>query len=304
MATAENKRPRSSGGGVERPLSRKEILGTKKAIKELIRKAVAVKDHLARFPDFHKYERSGNVPFGISDSRHLLSFLYSALEIQCFSIYLESGHGNQLPANMEGTYGSEWPSEEKIKRREMVAPEARYILTCQYTDNDIAKCFMKQDSGVECAHVTCRGGRLLGFVHYRFIVEEDVPVLYVYELQLESSAQGKGLRKFLMQLIELIACKSQMWAVMLTVQKSNTDAMVSTTIWGKVICNIQYLAITSGSTGITLPRKIVSTRTRYSYVDSFISHRLEFIEAMRSCARHLNLKPSANWRPMMYERVE
>uniref|UniRef100_A0A8R7UWY7 Uncharacterized protein n=1 Tax=Triticum urartu TaxID=4572 RepID=A0A8R7UWY7_TRIUA len=62
------------------------------------------------------------------------------------------------------------------------------------------------------------------------------------------------------------------------------------------ICNIQYLAITSGSTGITLPRKIVSTRTRYSYVDSFISHRLEFIEAMRSCARHLNLKPSANWR--------
>ena len=89
----------------------------------------------------------------------------------------------------------------------MVAPEARYILICQYADSDIAKCFMKQDSGVECAHVTCRGGRLLGFVHYRFVVEEDVHVLYVYELQLESSAQGKGLGKFLMQLIELIACK-------------------------------------------------------------------------------------------------
>ncbi|XP_048536098.1 N-alpha-acetyltransferase 40-like [Triticum urartu] len=222
MATAENKRPRSSGG-VERPPSRKEILGRKKAIKELIRKAVAVKDHLAQFPDFHKYERSG------------------------FSIYLESGHGNQLPvpmrkyiqnllkANMKGTYGSEWTSEEKIKRREMVAPEARYILICQYADSDIAKCFMKQDSGVECAHVTCRGGRLLGFVHYRFVVEEDVPVLYVYELQLESSVQGKGLGKFLMQLIELIACKSQMEAVMLTVQKSNTDAMAFYNNLGYVI---------------------------------------------------------------------
>ncbi|KAM3244035.1 hypothetical protein ACQJBY_055754 [Aegilops geniculata] len=280
MATAENKRPRSSSG-VERPPSRKEILGRKKAIKELIRKAVAVKDHLAQFPDFHKYERSG------------------------FSIYLESGHGNQLPvptrkyiqnllkANMKGTYGSEWPSEEKIKRREMVAPEARYILICQYADSDIAKCFMKQDSGVECAHVTCRGGRLLGFVHYRFVVEEDVPVLYVYELQLESSVQGKGLGKFLMQLIELIAFKSQMEAVMLTVQKSNTDAMAFYNNLGYVISSTSPSRV---DPLVLLYKEIVSTGTKYLYVDSFIFHRLEFIEAMRSCARHLNLKPSANWR--------
>nr|XP_045086004.1 N-alpha-acetyltransferase 40 isoform X3 [Aegilops tauschii subsp. strangulata] len=250
MATAENKRPRSSGGGVERPLSRKEILVRKKAIKELIRKAVAEKDHLAHFPDFHKYERSGRLLFvsWIQLWKFNKRKLNASLGLSnCFSIYLESGHGNQLPvptrkyiqnllkANMKGTYGSEWPSEEKIKRREMVAPEARYILICQYADSDIAKCFMKQDSGVECAHVTCRGGRLLGFVHYRFVVEEDVPVLYVYELQLESSVQGKGLGKFLMQLIELIACKSQMGAVMLTVQKSNTDAMAFYNNLGYVI---------------------------------------------------------------------
>jgi GNAT superfamily N-acetyltransferase len=48
---------------------------------------------------------------------------------------------------------------------------------------------------------------LVGFVHYRFVLEEDVPVLYVYELQLESRVQGKGLGKFLMELIELIAQK-------------------------------------------------------------------------------------------------
>jgi GNAT superfamily N-acetyltransferase len=49
--------------------------------------------------------------------------------------------------------------------------------------------------------------RLVGFVHHRFVVEEDVPVAYMYELQLESCAQGQGLGKFLMQLIELIARK-------------------------------------------------------------------------------------------------
>lgn len=207
MATAENKRPRSSGG-VERRSSRKEILGKKKAIDELIRKAVAVKDHLAQFPDFHKYERSG------------------------ISVYLESGHGNRLSlptrkyiqnllkVNMEGPYGSEWPSEEKIKYREMVAPDARYIFVWQYTTDHVAKNSMKQDVGA-----ARNGGHLLGFVHYRFVVEEDVPVVYVYELQLDPSFHGKGLGKFLMQLIELIASKSQMGAVVLTVEKSNTAAM-------------------------------------------------------------------------------
>ncbi|KAF9625223.1 hypothetical protein IFM89_020809 [Coptis chinensis] len=69
------------------------------------------------------------------------------------------------------------------------------------------------------------GDPVVGFVHYRFVVEEDVPVCYVYELQLERHVQGKGLGKFLMQLIELIACKSRMGAVMLTVQKVNILAM-------------------------------------------------------------------------------
>uniref|UniRef100_A0A0D9YZ15 N-alpha-acetyltransferase 40 n=1 Tax=Oryza glumipatula TaxID=40148 RepID=A0A0D9YZ15_9ORYZ len=228
MATAEKKRPRSSsgGGGVEKRPSRKQILGRKKAVEELIRKAVAVKDHLAQFPDFHKYQRNGLL------------------------VYLESGHGNQLPlstrkyiqnllkVNMEGQYGPEWPSEEKIKRREMVAPEARYIFVRQSSNAITTQNIMKQDSGLEFTHEACNEDRLIGFVHYRFVLEEDVPVVYVYELQMVPSAQGKELGKFLMELIELIACKhegsadfdgvymqSQMGAVMLTVQKANNLAM-------------------------------------------------------------------------------
>uniref|UniRef100_A0A0E0PLW9 N-alpha-acetyltransferase 40 n=2 Tax=Oryza rufipogon TaxID=4529 RepID=A0A0E0PLW9_ORYRU len=228
MATAEKKRPRSSSsnGGVGKRLSRKEILGRKKAVKELIRKAVAMKDHLAQFPDFHKYQSNGLL------------------------VYLEYGYGNQLPlptrkyiqnllkVNMEGQYGPEWPSEEKVKRREMVAPEARYIFVRQSSNAITTQNIMKQDSRLEFTHEACNEDRLIGFVHYRFVLEEDVPVVYVYELQMESSAQGKGLGKFLMELVELIACKhggssdfdsvymqSQMGAVMLTVQKANNLAM-------------------------------------------------------------------------------
>jgi N-alpha-acetyltransferase 40 len=32
---------------------------------------------------------------------------------------------------MERYYGPEWPTEEKVKRREMVVPEARYVFVHQ-----------------------------------------------------------------------------------------------------------------------------------------------------------------------------
>uniref|UniRef100_A0A0D9VLM2 N-alpha-acetyltransferase 40 n=1 Tax=Leersia perrieri TaxID=77586 RepID=A0A0D9VLM2_9ORYZ len=135
----------------------------------------------------------------------------------------EEKRPSRKEVNMEEPYGIEWPSEEKVKRRQMVAPEARYIFVRQSSNAFSTKNIMKQ--GHNSTHEACNEDRLIGFVHYRFVLEEDVPVVYVYELQVEPSAQGKGLGKFLMELIELIACKSQMGAVMLTVQKANNLAM-------------------------------------------------------------------------------
>jgi N-alpha-acetyltransferase 40 len=108
---------------------------------------------------------------------------------------------------MEKPYGSEWASEEKIKRREMVAQEARYIFVKQYPNGRVPENSRKQDAGVDHMHAEQTEAPLLAFVHYRFVVEEELPVVYVYELQMEPSAQGKGLGKFLMQLIEQVACK-------------------------------------------------------------------------------------------------
>jgi len=101
---------------------------------------------------------------------------------------------------MERHYGTEWPTEEKVKHREMVASDARYIFVYEVPTSS------RND---EMGLIPMNGnvGEVVGFVQYRFILEEELPVLYVYELQLEQHVQGKGLGKFLMQLLELIARK-------------------------------------------------------------------------------------------------
>ncbi|KAK4781427.1 hypothetical protein SAY86_015529 [Trapa natans] len=211
----EPKRASSDGGGNNRNkrLKRREILEKKKAVERLIGSAYSVADHLASVPRLRHYRENG------------------------LSVYLDSGRGNRLSAsvrhyiqnllkiNMEEPYGPEWPEEEKIKRREMVAAEALYVFVHEINIVDENKMSLTLDDGAACEISEREKGPMIGFVHYRFLVEEELPVLYVYELQLEPRIQGKGLGKFLMQLMEFIACKNRMSAILLTVQKSNLPAM-------------------------------------------------------------------------------
>ena len=100
---------------------------------------------------------------------------------------------------MEGFYGSNSPIQAKVKRTEMTSPDARYIFVRELR-------YGSKAYETASTQRICEEG-IAGFVHYRFTLEEEVPVLYVYEIQLESRIQGKGLGEFLMQLIELIASK-------------------------------------------------------------------------------------------------
>ncbi|RZB92446.1 N-alpha-acetyltransferase 40 isoform F [Glycine soja] len=125
---------------------------------------------------------------------------------------------------MEGPYGSEWPEEEKVKRKEMVLPEAHYVFVHEVANSNADE-MTTVLTAAETSTCLEDSGPLVGFVQYRFVLEEEIPVLYVYELQLEPRVQGKGVGKFLMQLVELMAQKSRMSAVMLTVQKANVVAM-------------------------------------------------------------------------------
>lgn len=107
---------------------------------------------------------------------------------------------------MEGSYGSQWPTEEKVKHREMVSTQARYIFVHD-TSNANANWMSSKPDAKETTTTLNKKDPMVAFLHFRFIIEETIPVLYVYELQIEPCFRGRGLGTFLMELIELIACK-------------------------------------------------------------------------------------------------
>lgn len=86
----------------------------------------------------------------------------------------------------------------------------------------------------------------------RFEVEDALPILYVYEVQLVPAVQRKGLGAFLMTLLKLLAKKSQLEAIMLTALNVSTLSVHSSGCFVKntlpdsihcgTICKLSYLA--------------------------------------------------------------
>ncbi|KAG0604358.1 hypothetical protein M758_10G165900 [Ceratodon purpureus] len=182
--------------------SREKLLDDFKDAENAVRAAAAKGDPILEFPTFRTYNRNG------------------------LNVMLEAGSGDAitdstkqcmeklLMMNMEVLFGPhEWPAEENMKRWEMVSPEARYIFA------------RKSPVPGEADSSASFSDPVVAFVHFRFGLEHEVPVLYIYETQLEKSVQGKGLGKFLMQLLELVARKNNMRAVLLAVHKRNTRAL-------------------------------------------------------------------------------
>ena len=52
----------------------------------------------------------------------------------------------------------------------------------------------------------------------------SLQVLYVYEIQLENCVRRKGLGKFMMQVLEIMAFKADMRKIMVTIFKHNPGA--------------------------------------------------------------------------------
>eukprot|EP00033_Pygsuia_biforma_P002482 GCRY01002752.1.p1 GENE.GCRY01002752.1~~GCRY01002752.1.p1 ORF type:complete len:224 (-),score=35.60 GCRY01002752.1:46-717(-) len=109
-----------------------------------------------------------------------------------------------LKTNMKTLYecaGENWGWNDEDKRKECFHEEARYILVRDEND------------------------KLVAFIHIRFDVEEDEPIIYLYEIQLASALTGKGAGAFLMRFLELFANKVGLHAIKLTVFAENTGAM-------------------------------------------------------------------------------
>lgn len=118
-----------------------------------------------------------------------------------FDVGLRDWAFDLTEGNMRAMYeASNWGWNPSAKRRELCHEDALYLVA-------------------ESAKGPC------GFVHFRFDMDFGRPVLYCYEIQLESAVQRKGLGTFLMSTLEALASKFRMHRVVLTVFRSNGAAL-------------------------------------------------------------------------------
>ena len=124
--------------------------------------------------------------------------------------------------NMMALYeASDWGWKPKEKREELAHDDARYIIVRAKAASAATR-EAAEAAGAEAPPVE---GTPLAFIHFRFELEGEVEVLYVYDVQLEPAARRKKLGKHLMLVMELCARKWQMQWVMLTVFKNNQESM-------------------------------------------------------------------------------
>jgi len=111
-----------------------------------------------------------------------------------------------LQENMGDFYRrSTWGWDPISKKRELTQKDARFLI------------------------VTCETGDLVGFVHFRFVLDDEEDptevVLYLYELQIASLYRGRGIGSRCMRLLEeSVAGPTQCCKVMLTVFRANQVA--------------------------------------------------------------------------------
>ncbi|NXX99886.1 NAA40 acetyltransferase, partial [Centropus bengalensis] len=160
---------RKSSKAKEKKQRRLEERAAMDAVCAKVDAANKLEDPLGAFPVFKRYERNGlNVAIECCrGSRLEAATLEWAFEL--------------TKANMQSLYEqSEWGWKEREKRDELRDERAWFLLA--------------RDSAGPVA-----------FSHFRFDVEAGAEVLYCYEVQLERSVRRRGLGKFLLQILQLVA---------------------------------------------------------------------------------------------------
>ncbi|OJD33751.1 fad binding domain-containing protein [Diplodia corticola] len=68
-------------------------------------------------------------------------------------------------------------------------------------------------------------GEIVAFLSFMFTIEDDYPVVYIYEIHLAEEHRGAGLGKHLMRIVDLCAAEGAVDKVMLTCFRSNAVAL-------------------------------------------------------------------------------
>ncbi|KAL8590071.1 hypothetical protein ACOMHN_034302 [Nucella lapillus] len=180
---------RKSAKSKEKKIKRKEESAKQAVALQKVADANAVEDPIAPFPAFRKFDRNGII--ATLETKRVDDLDKDTVNWIC----------NLTSQNMKTLYEqSDWGWSEREKREELTDSKAWYLLA-------------RTLEGVPVA-----------FSHFRFDLEEGDEVLYCYEIQLEKQVRRKGLGKFMMQILELMAHRYDMLKVMLTTFKHNPDA--------------------------------------------------------------------------------
>ncbi|KAL4447745.1 hypothetical protein ABPG75_004964 [Micractinium tetrahymenae] len=180
---------KKSSKGKEKKLARKAATERAAALAAQLRSLEAGSavgaELAAQYPAFLRYRRNG-----LACALRFFAAAELPAELADWALGLTRAHMADLYDSCPG-----WGWSDAKKRAELTHPSARYLL-----------------------------GQPLAFLHYRFEEEEGEVVLYCYEIQVAQPAQGKGVGRFLMQLLELIGRRSGVARLILTVFHANTAA--------------------------------------------------------------------------------
>jgi len=160
------------------------------AAQSIVAAANALENPLLPFSAFQNYDRNS---LKISVSCHRVTTLPVQTTNWIFDL---------TKRNMQTLYDTcEWGWKDKDKQQELTEDTAWYLL-CNDDEN-----------------------KNVAFVHFRFDLDDDIEVLYLYEIQMEKEVRRKGLGKFLVTILTLMAKKYEMQKVMCTVFTHNHDSM-------------------------------------------------------------------------------
>jgi GNAT superfamily N-acetyltransferase len=159
---------------------------------------------------------------------------------------------NLLKSNMEVFYNAAWSWKDKVKMNELQSSSARIISIWQDSrlpsEPSAAESPCASDSNSEDAGESAAAGEDCGwetedddceaslhaFAHYRFCMEEGIlsadsdeqlPVLYIWEMQVSDKCRGRGFGRMLMDMLTAVARAASMHSLVLTVFSSNKPAI-------------------------------------------------------------------------------
>jgi len=132
----------------------------------------------------------------------------------CFSL-IEETSSAAYKASSKGWH-------PKAKQREMHEEGMHYLLLLPKPASATTKLPVSPPPALEPQEMA---KQLLGFLSFMLTIDDDVPVIYIYEIHLCATVRGQGLGRTLMECVDAIGRGTGMQKAMLTVFVSNEAAV-------------------------------------------------------------------------------